>query len=183
MLMIVVVGLAIYIFAVFMAAATAIYIAILPQPCVAGVSDDLQQPRTSITSSLKTRKGMQCAQKGLLHHVLGISIAASEPAREIVGRVQMRQYDLFEQLRPLCIYRVRGQSIPELFDSRQQRNMHDAHISQIVYLSGLTYIPKRWINVCSHDTKVIDSNLVSRGDASVCRVGSIARTPKRFYLG
>ena len=59
----------------------------------------------------------------------------------------MRQYDLFEQLRPLCIYRVRGQSIPELFDSRQQRNMHDAHISHIVYLSGLTYIPKRWINV------------------------------------
>jgi hypothetical protein len=68
---------------------------ILPQPRLAGVAHDRQQPDSTVAAA-KTVKKFKRAQAGLLSHVFRIMLIAGQPAGQIVRGVEMRQDDLFE---------------------------------------------------------------------------------------
>jgi hypothetical protein len=53
------------------------------------VPDDGQQPRARIVA-VKAFKEPKCTQVGILHDIVRIACAAAQPARQVIGRVQMR---------------------------------------------------------------------------------------------
>src|SRR5579871_1943697 len=69
--------------------------AMLAQPAIAGVAHDRQQPGAAIPA-LKSGVESQGAQAGFLYDIFRILVVACQPARQIVGGVQMRQHSLLE---------------------------------------------------------------------------------------
>jgi hypothetical protein len=65
------------------------------QERVARISHDFQKPGASI-AAVKAAEKSESAQIGFLNDVVGIVAIADEPPREVVGRVQMGQHNLFE---------------------------------------------------------------------------------------
>jgi hypothetical protein len=68
---------------------------VLPQPVVAGVAHDAQQPWPRVVAAQAVEK-TERAQIGLLHRIVRVLFVAQQPAREVVGRAQMRQCRRFE---------------------------------------------------------------------------------------
>ena len=68
---------------------------ILPQPRVAGVAHDRQQPDSTVAAA-KIVKKFKRAQAGLLGHVFRIMLIAGQPSGQIVCGVEMRHDGLFK---------------------------------------------------------------------------------------
>ena len=68
---------------------------VLLQPGVTSIAHNRQQPGASV-SAVEAVKKSERAQVRLLHHVFRILVIARQPARQVVSRIQMRQYDLFK---------------------------------------------------------------------------------------
>ena len=71
--------------------------AVLREPGVAGIAHRGEQPRARV-HAVKAIKKFKRAQRCLLHHILGIMLVARQPAGQIIRRIKMRQYGLFETL-------------------------------------------------------------------------------------
>jgi hypothetical protein len=71
--------------------------AIFFEPCVAGVADDLEEPRAWITSVVGSEKP-QRAEHGFLGDVFCVVAVANDPTRQIEGRIYVRHHDLLEPL-------------------------------------------------------------------------------------
>ncbi len=69
--------------------------AVLLDPAQEGVAHDAEQPDPDVRAA-KRIEIAERAQIGVLQHVLGVGRVAREPAREIVGRVEMRQRQKLE---------------------------------------------------------------------------------------
>src|SRR5262249_41660446 len=80
--------------------------AIAAEPGVAGVPDDGEEPRTAIARAEMVEIAER-PQKGLLNHVVGIGGVAREPARERVGRVEVRKNRRFESVDLLTLAHAR----------------------------------------------------------------------------
>jgi hypothetical protein len=57
--------------------------------------DDGQQPGPAPIAS-KASKKLQGPQRGFLHNIRGIMVIACQPAREVIGRIQMRHNRLLK---------------------------------------------------------------------------------------
>jgi hypothetical protein len=76
--------------------------AILLYSRIAGITHDLEKPRAAV-SPAKSIEESQRPQTRLLDYVFGIRRVAHQPARQVVRRVKMRRYDLFESLGHVCL--------------------------------------------------------------------------------
>jgi hypothetical protein len=74
------------------------------EPRVNGVADDGEQPGARVASA-KTAEEFESAQTGFLHHVAGIVLVAGKPAREVIGRIEMRQ-NRFLKVRGFVFHRA-----------------------------------------------------------------------------
>ena len=70
--------------------------AVLLDPAQEGVAHDAEQPDPDVRAAAKRVEIAERAQIGVLQHVLGVGRVARQPAREIVGRVEMRQRQQLE---------------------------------------------------------------------------------------
>src|ERR1051326_6504010 len=122
---------------------------LLPEPVVAGVAHDGEQPRPPVLA-VEPIEERQRAQTRLLHHVVGILRAPRKPPREIISRIQVRQQ------RPLEAGQFRG--IPDLRHmtaftlpippppppySRKSENRDRTLYSQFFPPPGWRYNPRR----------------------------------------
>jgi hypothetical protein len=72
-------------------------LAICLNPRIAGIADDLKEPRTAV-SPAKSIEESQCPEARFLDYVFGIRRVAYQPARQIVRCIKMRPHHLFESL-------------------------------------------------------------------------------------
>jgi hypothetical protein len=68
---------------------------VLFEPCVVRVAHDREQPRARV-AAVKAGIKPERAQTCLLHDVFGVALVAREPAREVVGRIEMRHHGFLE---------------------------------------------------------------------------------------
>src|SRR5207247_9134639 len=71
----------------------------LPQPGIAGIADDGQQPgfgAGSVVRAVKAVEEPEGSQIRLLHHVFRVLIVECQPARQIVSRAQVWQGSAFK---------------------------------------------------------------------------------------
>src|ERR1700722_976008 len=64
-------------------------------PSVGSITNNGEQPSPRLLSS-KLREAFPGPRKGFLNHILGILFCSQDPARKVIGCIQVRQEDLFE---------------------------------------------------------------------------------------
>jgi hypothetical protein len=69
--------------------------AVLSQPRVARIAHDGQQPDSTVRA-MKAIEESERAQKRLLHQVFGVVPVACQPARQVIGGIQVRQKGLLK---------------------------------------------------------------------------------------
>ena len=65
------------------------------EPRVNGVADNGEEPGPRVAAT-KTAEELESAQTRFLDHVARIMLVAGKPAREVIGRIQMRQNRFFK---------------------------------------------------------------------------------------
>ena len=68
---------------------------VLSQPCVAGVTDNLQKPGPGITSVKPIEKPVG-TQHRLLNNILGVGAVSQYPPGQIRGAAEVRQHKLLK---------------------------------------------------------------------------------------
>ena len=79
--------------------------AILLQPRITSVADDLQQPRTYVTS-IETLEEAKSTKHGILRHLFRIGTAGQNPGRQVECRIKMRKHYLLESCAVLGIQHI-----------------------------------------------------------------------------
>jgi hypothetical protein len=74
----------------------------LLQSATAPVSHDSQEPCPGIFAIERIKKSKR-AKIGILHRVLRIVLVTHQPAREIVGGIQVWHYGLFKSHQSVCV--------------------------------------------------------------------------------
>ena len=81
-------------------------LAVAAQPRPRGAANDSEKPGAGVPAA-KAGKELEGAEGGFLGDILGIALISGEPAREIVGGVEVRQDDKFELALSGAIQEVR----------------------------------------------------------------------------
>src|SRR5436190_2153246 len=77
------------------------------EPRVIRIAHDAEQPCAAVLA-FEAVEEAEGAQKRFLRHVLGIALIARQPAREVVGRIQVRGEEHLETLNPACLVQAQG---------------------------------------------------------------------------
>ena len=72
-------------------------VAAMRLPAEAGVADDSKEPRAAI-STVERRKVPEGAQRGLLHHIVGVVFIANQPPGKTTASRQMGQDDIVKSI-------------------------------------------------------------------------------------
>src|SRR4051812_2077564 len=77
------------------------------EPRVIRIAHDAEEPCAAVLA-FEAVEEAERAQKRFLRHVLGIALIARQPAREVVGRIQVRGEEHLETLNPACLVQAQG---------------------------------------------------------------------------
>ena len=72
-------------------------VAAMRLPAVAGIADNSQEPGATV-SAVECRKVPEGAQRGLLHHIVGVGFIPNQPPRETTAGRQMGQDDIVKSI-------------------------------------------------------------------------------------
>src|SRR6266481_6852313 len=103
--------------------------AILLQPGVAGIADNLQEPGARV-DSMKTCDKSKRPHHRLLRHVFGVRAAAQQPSRQIERGILMR-HD--HPLKPLSISRLQHVRTPSRYWYRLAGSLSYSHYFVLAY--------------------------------------------------
>ncbi len=61
-----------------------------------GVADDLEKPGESVAAA-EGVEIFESAHGGFLDYIVGVGIIAEDPVREVIRRIEVREYGIFEE--------------------------------------------------------------------------------------